>query len=379
MPLILTEEQELLRDSVREFVRDQSPVSELRKLRDEKDEAGFSRELWKQMAGLGWTGIPFPEEFGGADLGSAELGVMLEELGRNLVATPFLSTVLLGGGVVLKAGSESQRKDLLPGICSGSLILALAAEELPRFDPYHVTTRAEELKDGYRLQGRKTFVLDGHVADSLIVVARTSGVPGDREGLTLLRVDPGAPGVTVTRQIMVDSRNSSIVEFEGVHVDASDRFGPVGRGADVLDWVYDRATVALSAEMFGGIQEAFDRTLAYLKERKQFGAPIGSFQALKHRAAKWFCEVELTRSVVMDALRAIDEERADLPALVSACKARASDTFVLSGEESVQMFGGIGMTDEEEIGFFLKRARAAELTLGDGTYHRDRWARLEGY
>ncbi|MFQ5698786.1 MAG: acyl-CoA dehydrogenase family protein [Myxococcota bacterium] len=379
MPLILTEEQELLRDSVREFVRDHSPVAELRRLRDERDETGFSRPLWKQMAELGWAGIPFPEEVGGADLGYAELGVVLEELGRMLVATPFLSTVVLGGGVVLRAGSESQRKDLLPGICSGDLILALAAEETPRFDPYRVATRAEEVPDGYRLQGRKTFVLEGHVADSLIVLARTSGAPGDREGLTLLRVDPGAPGVTVTRQVMVDSRNASTVELEGVHVDASDRLGEVGRAADVLDRVYDRATAALSAEMLGGIQEAFDRTLAYLRERKQFGVPIGSFQALKHRAAQWFCEVELTRSVVMDALRAIDEDRADVPALVSACKARASDTFILSGEEGVQMFGGIGMTDEEEIGFFLKRARAAELTLGDSVYHRDRWARLEGY
>ena len=199
------------------------------------------------------------------------------------------------------------------------------------------------------------------------------------DGITLFLADRGAPGVDVTRTMMVDSRNAATVRLEGVQVDASAVLGSVGRGAEILDPVLDRATIALSAEMLGGIQEAFERTITYLKERKQFGVPIGSFQALKHRAALWFCEVELTRSIVLDALRAIDEKRPGLAQLASVCKARASDTFIRSGEEGIQLFGGIGMTDEEEIGFYLKRARVAELTFGDGTFHRDCYPTLEGY
>jgi alkylation response protein AidB-like acyl-CoA dehydrogenase len=379
MSLILNEEQELLRDTAREFVHDNAPVAELRRLRDENDPEGFSRGLWKEMVELGWAGILFPEELGGAGLGYAELGIVLEELGRTLAATPFTSTVVLGGNAVLLGGNDAQKKDLLPGVCSGDTLLALACQETARFDPYRVVTRAEPVDGGYRLSGHKRFVLDGHVADTLVVVARTSGQPGERDGLTLFLLDPGAAGVEITRTIMVDSHNAAKLRLDGVEVEASAVLGQVGRGAEILDPVFDRATIALSAEMLGGIQEAFDRTLAYLKERTQFGVPIGSFQALKHRAAEWFCEVELTRSIVLDALRALDEERPDVPQLASACKARASETFVLSGEEAIQMHGGIGMTDEEEIGFFLKRARVAELSFGDAAYHRDRYARLEGY
>jgi alkylation response protein AidB-like acyl-CoA dehydrogenase len=303
---------------------------------------------------------------------------VLEELGRTLVATPFASTVLLGGAAVLLGGNDAQKKDLLPGVCAGEKILALAFQESARFDPYRIAATAEAADGGYRLSGEKRFVLDGHVADTLVVAARTSE-PGDRDGITLVLVDREASGVSVTRTLMVDSRNAALVALDGVEVEGSAVLGPVGRGADVLDPVFDRATIALSAEMLGGIQETFDRTLTYLKERKQFGVPIGSFQALKHRAAKWFCEVELTRSIVMDALRAIDEGRSDLAQIASACKARASDTYILSGEEGIQLFGGIGMTDEEEIGFFLKRARVSELTLGDASYHRERYARCEDY
>ena len=222
-------------------------------------------------------------------------------------------------------------------------------------------------------------MLDGHVADHLLVVARTSGQSGEREGLTLFLVDPSDDAVQVTRTIMVDSRNAARVRLDGVEVDSSQVIGEVDKAADVLDPLFDRAAIALSAELLGTLVETWERTLEYLKTREQFGVKIGTFQALKHRAALMFCEVELCRSVVMDALRAIDEGRADLPRLASAAKARVSDAAVLIACEAVQIFAGIGMTDEEEIGFFLKRARAAELTLGDALYHRDRFARLGGY
>jgi alkylation response protein AidB-like acyl-CoA dehydrogenase len=379
MPLVLSEEQELLKETARELVRERTPVAKLRELRDTNDPAGFSRALWKEMAELGWPGIPFPEELGGVGLGFAELGVVMEELGRELAATPMVSSVLLAGQAVLLGGSGSQQKDLIPGVCAGDRVLALAFQETARHDPFRVATRAEQAKGGFRLSGRKTFVLDGHVADTLVVVARTSGGEREREGLTLLLVDPKAKGVTVTRTEMVDSRNAAEVKLDGVEVDLGAVLGEVDRGGDALEAVLDRAAIGLSAEMLGGIAESFERTLAYLKERKQFGVPIGSFQALKHRASELFCEAELSRSVTLEALRAIDEGRPDLAKLASLCKARLSDAYVLTANEAVQMFGGIGVTDEEEIGFFLKRAKASALTLGDAAFHRDRWARLEGY
>jgi alkylation response protein AidB-like acyl-CoA dehydrogenase len=379
MSLALTEEQELLRTTAREFIAEHSPVKELRRLRDTNDPVGFSRELWKQMAELGWAGIVLPEDLGGADLGYAELGLVLEECGRTLAATPLVSTVLLGANALLLAGNGTQQKDLLGAVAKGEIVLALALQEGAHHAPYQVATRAEATKDGFKLTGAKTFVLDGHVAHQLIVVARTAGVPGDRDGLGLFLVKKGARGLTVTRTTMVDGRNAANVALDGVEVDKSACVGHAGRGADILDPVLDRATIGLAAELLGTVIEAFDRTVAYLKTRTQFGVPIGSFQALKHRAAAMFTEVELARSIVLDALRAIDEKRADLPQLASIAKARVSDTAQLVSNEAVQMHGGIGVTDEEEIGLFLKRARVAELTLGDGSYHRSRFAKLSGF
>jgi alkylation response protein AidB-like acyl-CoA dehydrogenase len=379
MSLALSEEQELLRNTAREFVTEHSPVKELRRLRDANDPVGFSRDLWKQMAELGWAGIVLPEEYGGADLGYAELGIVLEECGRTLAATPLVSTLLLGANALLLAGNGAQQKDILAKIAKGETILALALQEGAHHAPYQVATRAETTRDGYKLTGKKTFVLDGHVADQLVVVARASGKPGERDGLALFLVPKNARGLKVTRTVMVDGRNAAQIALDGVEVDKSSAVGPVGRGAEVLDPTLDRATIGLSAELLGTITEAFERTIAYLKTRKQFGVAIGSFQALKHRAAAMFTEVELSRSIVLDALRAIDEKRPDVAQLASITKARVSDTAFLVGNEAVQMHGGIGVTDEEEIGLFLKRARVAELSLGDAAYHRARFATLSGF
>jgi alkylation response protein AidB-like acyl-CoA dehydrogenase len=379
MSLALSEEQELLRNTAREFIAEHSPVKELRRLRDTNDPVGFSRELWGQMAELGWAGIVLPEEYGGADLGYAELGIVLEECGRTLAATPLFSTLLLGANALLLAGNGAQQKEILARVAKGEVILALALQEGAHHAPYRVATRAEATRDGFKLTGKKTFVSDGHVADQLVVAARVSGKPGERDGLALFLVPKGARGLKVTRTAMVDGRNSAQVELDGVEVDKSAAVGVAGRGADVLDPVLDRATIGLSAELLGTVAEAFERTVNYLKTRKQFGVPIGSFQALKHRAATMFTEVELSRSIVLDALRAIDEKRPDVSLLASIAKARVSDTAFLVGNEAVQMHGGIGVTDEEEIGLFLKRARVAELTLGDAAYHRARFATLSGF
>jgi alkylation response protein AidB-like acyl-CoA dehydrogenase len=357
MGFLLTEDQQQIRQTARDFVQRRLPVGHLRRLRDTADPEGFSREAWRELAALGMAGIPVAAEHGGGGLGYTELGLVLEECGRTLAPTPFLSTVVLGAGAL---GPE--HGDLLRGICSGEQIMAFAHEEGRRHAPYEIATRAQDDS----LSGEKTFVLDGHVADAFVVVARAGG------DLTLHLVPARAPGVTVERTVMVDSRNAARVRFDGAR---GERIG----GADLLDRLLDRARIALAAEMLGGLQEAFDRTIAYLKVRKQFDVPIGSFQALKHRAAQMYCEVELCRSIVADALRAIDEERPDLPALASVAKARASDAFLHITAEAIQMHGGVGVTDELDIGFFYKRARVAELTFGDAAFHRDRFARLRGY
>jgi acyl-CoA dehydrogenase len=379
MALVLTEEQELLRDSARSFVADQWDIDRLRKLRSVSSGPGHDEDLWKQMAELGWAGIPFAEEYGGMGLGYAELGIVLEELGRGLVVAPFLSSIVLAGSAVALGGNDTQRKSLLPGVCDGTRLLALAYQESPRHDPYAIATAATADGDGYRLTGRKVLVLGGESADLLVVVARTSGSTGDREGLTLFLVAPDASGATLKRNVLLDSRSAVNIELDNVRVESDSVLGLPGSGADVLDDVFARAAVALSAEMLGGIQESFERTVEYLKERDQFGVKIGTFQGLKHRAARWFCEVELTRSIVMDALRAIDEQSERHPMLASACKARASDTYRLCGKEGIQMHGGMGVTDEADIGFFMKRAWVSELLLGDSTYHRNRFAELGGY
>jgi alkylation response protein AidB-like acyl-CoA dehydrogenase len=379
MSLVLSEEQELIQQAAADFLKENSPVTHLREMRDSDDAVGFSKALWKEMAELGWTGILFGEDVGGAGLGMAELGVVLEECGRTLAPYPFLSTVVLGGGAVALGASEAQRNEILMGVCKGETFLALAFQEVGRFSPYAISAKAEKAGDGFRLSGEKVFVLDGHVADYLVVAARTSGDSGDRSGLTLFLVDPSSEGCTVTRTKMVDSRNAARVQLSGVTLSADAVLGEVDGGADILDAIFDRATAALSAEMVGLIGEVFERTIAYLKAREQFGVRIGSFQALKHRAAEMFCEMELSQAVVLDALRALDENRPYASRVVSAAKARCSDTASLVTCEGLQMHGGIGMTDEEEIGLFLKRAKATELTLGDAAYHRDRFAELTGF
>jgi alkylation response protein AidB-like acyl-CoA dehydrogenase len=379
MSLTLNAEQQLLKDNARQFVRENAPVSHLRKLRDTRDAAGFSTDLYRQMVELGWAGIVFPEEYGGMGLGYTELGVVLEECGRTLVPHPLISSVLLAGGCVLEAGSDEQKKAVLPPIAEGTGMAALAFEEAKRFSPYQVATKAEKRGGGYVLTGHKTFVLDAHVADKLVVSARTSGAAGDRAGITLFLIEVEQRGVKVERTSMVDSRNAGKVHLEAVEVPASGVLGTVDKGADVLDPVLDRATICLASEMFGMVSQAYDTTLDYLKNRVQFDVLIGTFQALQHRAVDMFCELELCKSVVIDALTAIDEKRADVPVMASAVKARLTDASRLITREAVQLHGGIGMTDEHDIGFYLKRGAAAELLLGDSAYHRDRFARLKSF
>ncbi|MDC3123540.1 acyl-CoA dehydrogenase family protein [Gammaproteobacteria bacterium] len=381
MAMILNEEQTMLKDSAKDFCATNAPITQLRQLRDEENVQGFDSTTWNSMVELGWAAIPWGEEHGGLAFGYKGLGVVTEESGRTLTASPLFASVWVGGTVVNIGGSESQKTEILPSIAAGELKLALALEESHRHNPHNITTNAIPYAEGYQMSGKKTFVLDGHIADKLIVVARTSGEQHARSGLTLFMVDRDAPGVSVTRTIMADSRNAANVSLDNVAVSADAVIGAVDRGADILDPALDIARIGLAAEMLGGTLECFERTVAYLKERKQFGVAIGSFQALKHRAASMFCEIELSKSCVLEALTALDEVRdaTEVAKLASLAKAKVGETYGLVSREGIQMHGGIGMTDEFEIGFFIKRAAVSEQTFGDLNYHRNRYGELEGY
>ena len=381
MAMILNEEQSMLKDSAKDFCASNAPITQLRELRDSESADGFDQATWNSMVELGWAAIPWAEEHGGLAFGYKGLGVVTEESGRTLVASPLFASVWVGGTLVSLGGSDAQKSELLPSVAAGELKLALALEESHRHNPYNIATTASASGDGYTLSGKKTFVLDGHIADKLIVAARTSGDQGARAGITLFIVDSATAGVSVTRTLMADSRNAANVVLDGVSVSADAVLGTVDGGADVLDPALDIARIGLAAEMLGGTLECFERTVAYLKERKQFGVAIGSFQALKHRAANMFCEIELSKSCVLEALTALDEDRdaTEVAKLASLAKAKVGETYGLVSREGIQMHGGIGMTDEFEIGFFIKRAAVAEQTFGDVNYHRNRYGELEGY
>ncbi|HET7594417.1 MAG TPA: acyl-CoA dehydrogenase family protein [Stellaceae bacterium] len=379
MALTLDSDAALVRETALDFFRERAPITALRKLRDDKDATGFSKPLWREMAALGWAGFLVAEEHSGSDFGCVGLGQVLEAAGRTLAATPLISTALIGASALSLAGSAAQKQAHLPALVGGERIVALALEEGAHHAPFRIAAAARRNGTGWQLDGEKRFVLDGHVADLLIVAARTGGCRDDAKGITLFLVPGDAPGVARTRTLMVDSRNAALVRLNGVELGEDAVLGPIDGGGEILERVLDRARAGLAAEMLGSASEAFERTVQYLKDRKQFGVPIGSFQALKHRAAQMFCEIELTRSAVIAALAALDAGDEGASRLASLAKAKAGDAFFLVSNEGVQMHGGIGMTDEHEIGFFLKRARVAEATFGDTAFHRDRYAALMGY
>ena len=379
MALVLTQEQGMLRDSASVFLTENSPVSRLRELRDSRDASGFSRELWAAFAEMGFTGILIPEAQGGLGLGYVEAGVVMEEIGHNLAASPFLASSVVAVTALRHAGSAAQQQRWLPALASGKSIATLAIDEQTKHRPQHITMTASPRADGYTLNGRKTFVLDGHVADVLIVAARTSGASADTVGITLFLVDAKTPGVEIERVVMVDAHNSARVGFKDVVVSLDAVLGPLDGGWAGLQAALNAGRVGAAAELLGVADEAFKRTVSYLKERKQFGQLIGEFQGLQHRAAKIFCDLELGRAAVIRALQSLDEASASADASVAIAKARAGSTATLAVQEGVQMHGGMGMTDEFEIGFFMKRARVLQELFGDASFHQNQLALLRQY
>jgi len=393
MTFTLNDEQRLLKDAARDFCGEQAPVSRLRKERDEKKN-GRDPALWREMGQLGWSGVIVPEEHGGAGLGYVALGVVLEETGRTLVVSPLHSTAMIGASALMLAGSDAQKAEWLPKIAAGEVIVALAIDEGSHHAPGKTALKAEKTSGGYKLTGKKKYVADGHLANLLVVAAR---FPDGQIGPVLVKAD--AAGVTRRELTTADSRGAADITFDGVDilpwgaaktegVDilpwASAKSGgvdilPWAKATPVLDQILDRARIGLAAEMLGQAQAAFEITTEYLKTRKQFGQVIGSFQALQHRAAKMFTDIELTRSCVYAALDALDRNADDVSEYASLAKARAGETLHLVSNELVQMHGGIGMTDAHDAGLYLKRARVAEALYGGASFHRDRYARLLGF
>ena len=367
---VLTEEQTMLRDSAREWTKDNAPVSAFRKLRNAKAELGYDPQLFAQMAQMGWTGVVIPEAYGGSDFGYLSLGLVLEETGRTLTASPLLASGLAAASALVLGGTDAQKAEWLPRIASGEVVATLAVDEGPHHAPERLAMRAE----GGRLSGRKTFVAEGMGAQLFVVAAQGP------DGAALVLVPADARGLTRAPMKTADSRGFANLTFDGVDAppEAELTGGPL-KGDRLLEAVLDRARAGLAAEMLGLSLQAFETTLDYMKTRVQFGQTIGSFQALQHRAAEMFTELEITRSAVEAALAAIDAQSDDVAELASLAKIRANETAHLVSNQMVQLHGGIGMTDEYDAGFYLKRARAAEALYGSLSYHRERFGRLNGY
>lgn len=376
---VLTEEQTMLRDSAKSWTQEASPVSKLRALRDSNSGQSFDPAVWAQMGEMGWAGVLVPEEHGGSAFGYLGLGLILEETGRTLTASPLLSTALIGASALALGGSDAQKAAWLPRIAAGEVVTALAVDEGPHHAPEKTALAAVKSGEGWTLTGTKTFVIDGDAADLLIVAARTSGAAGQTAGLTLFLVPATTAGVTREHLALADSRGASQISFDGASVGADAVLGAADAGWDILEPVLDRARIGLAAEMLGQALQAFEITLDYLKTRTQFGQVIGTFQSLQHRAAKMFTDLETTRSAVEAALEGLDAGGADHRAAASLAKGKASELIHLVTNEMVQMHGGIGMTDVHDAGLYLKRARVAEALFGGAGYHRDRYARVLGF
>ena len=375
----LSKEQQMIVGSVAGFVKDESNVERFRDMRE--DERGWDPEVWRTMGEYGWLGIAFPEQYGGIDGSFLDMALILEQFGRGLVPEPYIASVVLAGSLVLELGSDDQKNGLLAPMLAGEASLALAyAERQSRYRLEDCLTTASVEGDGYRISGEKVWVLNGHAADSILVVARTSGEQLDRDGLTLFVVPSDAEGLERTAVRGMDGQRSAMLSLNGVAAGPEQVLGPVGGALPALEWALDRAAAAACAEAQGALKELLDRTVDYLKNREQFGVKIGSFQALQHRAAEMFAEVELCKgTMILAALSADLEDPAERAAEISAAKVQLTDGgwFVL--EHALQLHGGIALTDEQEIGLLFKRVPVLQGLFGDADHHVDRFQALPGF
>ncbi len=379
MPLVLNEEQIMLKESAAGFLAENATVAHLRALRDSGSERGFSDDVWNDMVQMGWAGIAIPEAFGGLGYGYTGLGLLLEQAGRNLSASPLQATVLVASTLIGAVASAQQKEQLLPAIAAGEKLVTLALQEGSHHAPQQTAFTATLSGADYILNGTKVMVADAVSADTFIVIARTGGEPGEEKGLSAFLVDSGEAGLTVQPRSLIDSRSAGALACDNVRVSAANLLGAPGDVWLGLNRALDIANIGLASELLGVSTEVFERTVAYLQERKQFGRVIGSFQGLQHRAAELFAELELARSIVLKALHSIDDGEQELSLIASAAKAKLCEVAQRATNEAIQMHGGVGMTDEYDIGFFIKRARVVQHTYGDYNYHLDRFAQLSGF
>jgi alkylation response protein AidB-like acyl-CoA dehydrogenase len=371
MPLYLTEDQAMLRDTARGFIADEGAIpKQLRHLRDTQCSDGFGHALWKQFAEMGFTGILIDEADGGLGLGHVEAGIVLEEIGRNLTPSPFLTTAV---AFVEALKGTSLRERWFPGILAGETVAALAIDESAKHRPEAVAMRAERSGNGFSLNGSKQFVVHGASADVTLVAASAE------DGLTLFAVERETAGLAVEPVRLADSSIAARMTFDGVEVDADAVVGEVGGGGAILSRLLGAGRAGAAAELVGVGTAAMDMTVDYLKQRKQFGRLIGEFQALQHRSAHLYSELEIARAATLKAQQLLDEGSGDAEALVSVAKAKAGRASQLAVQEGVQMHGGIGMTDEYDIGLYMKRDRVLNELFGDPAYHANRLARMKGY
>ena len=379
MKLILSEEQQFLKDTAQSFARDKTPTNHFRKLRDDGNAKCWDDSIWQEMVQLGWSGILVPEEFGGSDFGIAGISVIMQELGKTLTPSPLLATSVLGVSTIKLLGSDEQKKNYLPKIVSGEATTALAVDEGNHHSPFDIEATATLEDDKWILNGQKVFIIDGASADFILIVARTSGKKGESNGLSVFIADKNSTGLEVSQISTADCRNYANLVMSNLTLNTEALLGEVDIAGEIIEQVLDLGRIAMASEMLGNTEEAFEITVSYLKERKQFGVLIGSFQALQHRAAKMFCEIELTKSAVLAAMHAADENSNELERLSSLAKFQAGETLHLVSNEAIQMHGGIGVTDEYDIGFYLKRARVAEQIFGTSEYHQARYADISGF
>jgi len=368
--LIYNEEQQQLDDSAREFLASRSPVSEQRRIRDEKEPAGFNSAVWQEMLELGWGGIALPEQFGGLEFGFQGFAPVFEQIGRQLAASPLQSSVVFCGSAIEELASDEQKSELLPALISGELRLAMAMGAQHRFQRDEITATAKTDGDELVINASNLWVPDGCHADGWLVVCKLDG-----DQLAVVHVPADAPSVSVVQLDLLDSRNHGKLVLENVRVARSQLIGSGDRG---IEMAVDKATACTAAELLGASRAMFEMTIDYLKTRVQFNQPIGSFQALQHRAAWLYVELELAHSAVMAAFESLDQPDADdsvRSQLVSLAKWKAGEAAHKISREAVQMHGGIGVTDEYDLGLFLKRVRVAQAMLGDRDFHAERYAK----
>ncbi|WP_150303710.1 acyl-CoA dehydrogenase family protein [Pseudomonas saliphila] len=371
MSLIYSDEQQQLHDSARDFLAARSPVAVQRRVRDEQIAAGFDPQVWQGMIELGWSAVAFAEDYQGLEFGFGGFAPLFEQLGRHLGASPLLSSVVLCGALMEELASEAQKQELIPKLISGELRLALALEENVRHAPDDIRTTAQLAGDELVLNGHKALVDDALEADAWLVVARL-----EDGSIGLFQVPANSEGARCSARSLIDSRNHAALVLEDVRLAASAQLG----SADItqaLELALDRGRACLAAELLGMAETVFGMTVEYLKTRVQFGAPIGTFQALQHRAARLFTDLQLARSTVMGAFEALEQPGLAVPErrrLVSLAKWKCNLAAQRVSNEGIQMHGGIGVTDEYDVGLFLKRIRVAQAALGNSDFHCQRYA-----